>query len=205
MPWPDLLWGDSWIGAYELRRQGVSYAQAVEQLAALPHTEEAEQIDPLEAVQVPTPAVAMLDELASQQAAQHPIDGDGRIGTLHHLLALLMVPRGAASGLLRELGVEYEVVVRRITEEGARRVEGEDWRPEEHRLEGWEEFRVTDEQHEVIRGRFHAVNKELGRQGVRFMFGQDVDDPDWSLVRIHPGGSGLDPRGVLDRLLGHVS
>jgi hypothetical protein len=97
------------------------------------------------------------------------------------------------------------VVVRRITEEGARRVEGEDWRPEEHRLEGWEEFRVTDEQHEVIRGRFHAVNKELGRQGVRFMFGQDVDDPDWSLVRIHPGGSGLDPRGVFDRLLGHVS
>jgi hypothetical protein len=24
-------------------------------------------------------------------------------------------------------------------------------------------------------------------------------------ARIHPGGSGLDPRGVLDRLLGHVS
>jgi hypothetical protein len=147
----------------------------------------------------------MLDELASQQAAQHPIEGDGRIGTLHHLLALLMVPRGAANGLLRELGVEYDVVVRRISEEGARRVEGEDWRPEEHRLEGWEEFRVTDEQHEVIRGRFHAVNKELGRQGVRFMFGQDVHDPDWSLVRIHPGESGLDPRGVLDRLLGYMS
>jgi hypothetical protein len=127
---------------HELRRQGVSYAQAIEQLAALPHIEEAEQIDPLETVQVPTPAVAMLDELASQQAAQHPIEGDGRIGTLHHLLALLMVPREAASRLLRELGVEYEVVVRRITEEGARRVEGEDWRPEEHRLEGWEEFRV---------------------------------------------------------------
>ena len=62
---------------HELRRQGVSYAQAVEQLAALPHIEEAEQIDPLETVQVPTPAVAMLDELASQQAAQHPIEGDG--------------------------------------------------------------------------------------------------------------------------------
>lgn len=83
---------------HELRRQGVSYAQAVEQLAALPHIEEAEQIDPLETVQVPTPAVAMLDELASQQAAQHPIEGDGRIGTLHHLLALLMVPRGRPAG-----------------------------------------------------------------------------------------------------------
>ena len=53
-----------------------------------------------------------------------------------------MGPGGVASRLPRELGVEYEVVVRRITEEGARRVEGEDWRPEEHRLEGWEEFRV---------------------------------------------------------------
>jgi hypothetical protein len=45
----------------------------------------------------------------------------------------------------------------------------------------------------VIRGRFHAVNKELGRQGVRFMFGTNLDDPEWSLVRIHPGGSGLAP------------
>ena len=57
----------------------------------------------------------------------------------------------------------------------------------------------------TIRCRFHAVNKELGRRGVRFMFGKNVDDPEWSLVRIHPGGSGLDPREVLDRLLGHAS
>ena len=57
----------------------------------------------------------------------------------------------------------------------------------------------------MIRGRFHAVNKELGRRGVRFMFGKHLDDPEWSLVRIHPGESGLDPRGVLDRLLGHAS
>jgi ClpA/ClpB-like protein len=200
-----ILWQDSHIGAHELRRQGVSYAQAVERLATLPHTERAEEIDPLEAVQVPTPAVAMLDELASQQASQHPIEGDGRISTLHHLLALLMLPRAAASKLLRELGVGYEEVVRRIAEEGARRVEGEDWRPEEHRLEGWEEFRVTDQEHEVIRGRFHAVNKELGGRGVRFMFGKNLDDPEWSLVRIHPAGSGLDPRVVLDRLLGDTS
>jgi hypothetical protein len=79
---------------------------------------------------------------------------------------------------------------------------GEDWRPEEHPLEGWEEFRVTDQQHEVIRGRFHEVNKDLGPQGVRFMFGKNLDDPEWSLVQINPGASGLDPRQVLDRLLG---
>jgi hypothetical protein len=48
-------------------------------------------------------------------------------------------------------------------------------------------------------------NKELGRRGVRFMFGKNLDDPEWSLVRIHPGESGLDPRGVLDRLLDQVS
>jgi hypothetical protein len=57
----------------------------------------------------------------------------------------------------------------------------------------------------VIRGRFHAVNKELGRLGVRFMFGKSDDDPEWSLVRIHPGESGLDPHAVLDRLLGRAS
>jgi hypothetical protein len=52
-----------------------------------------------------------------------------------------MVPRSAARRLLRELGVGYEEVVRRIAEEGTRRVVAEDWRPEEHQLEGWEEFR----------------------------------------------------------------
>jgi hypothetical protein len=116
-----------------------------------------------------------------------------------------MVPKAGARRLLSELGVEYEEVVRRIAEEGARLAEGEDWRSEEHPLEGWEEFKVTDQQHEVIRGRFHAVNKDLGPRGVRFMFGKNLDDPEWSLVQIHPGGSGLAPREVLDRLLGHAS
>jgi ATP-dependent Clp protease ATP-binding subunit ClpA len=200
-----ILWQDSFIGAHELRRRGVSYAQAVERLATLPRSERAEQIDPLEEVEVPTPAAAMLGELTRQQGEQHPIQEDGRISTLHHLLALLMGPSAAARRLLRELGVDYEEVVRRIEEEGARRVKVEDWRAEEHPLEGWEEFRVTDQQNEVIRGRFHAVNKELRGRGVRFMFGKRDDNPDWSVVRIHPGESGLDPRVVLDRLLGDAS
>jgi ATP-dependent Clp protease ATP-binding subunit ClpA len=199
-----MLWDDTFIGAHELRRLGVSQVRAADQLAGLPHSERAEQIDPLEAVEVPTPAAARLDELARQQAEQHPIPGDGRISTLHHLLAVL-VPRSAAHRLLVEQGVTHEEVVRRIEAEGARRVAVEDWRPEEHPLDGWEEFRVTDQQNEVIRGRFHAVNKELGRRGVRFMFGKRDDDPKWPLVWIHPGDSGLDPREVLDRLLGRAS
>jgi ATP-dependent Clp protease ATP-binding subunit ClpA len=93
-----ILWEDSFVGAHELRRLGISYARAAEQLAALPPSERAAQIDPLEAAPAPTPAAAMLDELASQQASQHPIDGDGRISTLHHLLALLMVPRQGPGG-----------------------------------------------------------------------------------------------------------
>jgi ATP-dependent Clp protease ATP-binding subunit ClpA len=196
-----MLWQDTFVGAHELRRLGVSHARAAELLTTLPHSERAERIDPLEEAEVPTPAVARLGELARQQAGQHPIEGDGRVSTLHHLLAL-MVPRSAAAQLLRELGVGYEEVVRRIEAEGARWVADEDWRPEEHPLEGWKEFRVTDQQQEVIRGRFHEVNKDLGPQGVRFMFGKHLDDPEWTLVQIHPGASGLDPREVLDRLLG---
>jgi ATP-dependent Clp protease ATP-binding subunit ClpA len=199
-----MLWQDTFVGAHELRRLGVSHARAAERLTTLPHSEQAERIDPLEDAGVPTPAVAMLDELARQQAEQHPIEGDGRISTLHHLLALL-VPRAAAGRLLRELGVGYEEVVGHLEAEGARRVAGDDWRTEEHPLEGWEEFRVTDRQHEVIRGRFHEVNKDLGPRGVRFMFGRNLDDPEWPLVQIHPGDSGLDPREVLDRLLGQGS
>jgi hypothetical protein len=199
-----MLWQDSFIGAQELRRHGVSYAQARERLAAVGATEQAEAIDPLEA-EVPTPAAAMLGELTRQQAEQHPVEGDGRISSLHHLLALLMLPRGAAGRLLRELGVEYEDVVQRIEQEGARRVKSEDWRPEERPIEGWEEFRVTDQQDQAIRRRFHAVDRQLRRQGVRYTFGKNMDDPEWSLVRIHPGTSGLDPRAVLDRLLGRAT
>jgi ATP-dependent Clp protease ATP-binding subunit ClpA len=199
-----MLWQDTQAAAHQLRRHGVSYAQAAEQLATLPHTEHAEQLDPLEAVQVPTPAVGWLHELARQQAEQHPIEGDRRLSTLHYLLALAMLPT-AANKLLGELGVSHQAVVERLAQEGARLVQADEWRPQELPVEGWEEFRVTDQQHEVIRGRFHAVNKELGRRGVRFMFGSSDDDPEWSLVRIHPGQSGLDPRVVLDRLLGRVS
>jgi ATP-dependent Clp protease ATP-binding subunit ClpA len=200
-----ILWLDTNDAAQELRRHGVTYAQVLERLATLPATEQAEAIDPLEEAAVPTPAAAMLGELARQQAEQHPVEGDGRISSLHHLLALLMLPRGAAGRLLRELGVDYEEVVRRIEEEGPRRVRSEDWRPEELPVEGWQEFRVTDEQHQAIRPRFHAVDRQLRRRGVRYMFGKNMDDPEWSLVRIHPGASGLDPREVLDRLLGSAS
>ena len=147
-----------------------------------------------------TPAAACLDELASQQATQHPVEGDGRISTLHHLLALLMPPGRGREGCRGSWG--WTSGRWSGARGGAGPGEAEDWRPEEHPLDGWEEFRVTDQQQEVIRGRFHAVNKELGRRGVRFMFGQSLDDPEWSLVRIHPGGSGLEPQVVLDRLLG---
>jgi hypothetical protein len=147
----------------------------------------------------------MLGELARQQAEQHPIPGDERLSTLHYLLALLMVPRSGARRLLTELGLDLEEVVQRIEQEGARRVNGEDTRPEELPVEGWVEFRVTDQQDQVIRRRFQAVQRQLRRQGVRYMFGKNMDDPEWLLVRIHPGASGLDPREVLDRLLGRAS
>jgi ATP-dependent Clp protease ATP-binding subunit ClpA len=190
-----MLWDDSYTGAHELRRHGVSYARAAEQLATLRHTERAEQIDPLEVVEAPTPAAARLHELARQQAGQHPIQGDGRISTLHHLLALLML-RTAASELLGELGVRHEEVVRRIAEAGAPLVEADDWRPEEHPLEGWEQFEVTPEQREVIGRRVgDVIAGPLWERGVRFG-GADT----W--VMIHPGRSGLAAREILDRILG---
>ncbi len=97
------LWMDYRGG---LRRQGITYQQAADQLASLPRLEQIVEdtaIEPLETVAVSTPATAALAELARQQAEQHPIDG--RVSTLHHLLALLM--HGAARELLDELGVTY--------------------------------------------------------------------------------------------------
>jgi hypothetical protein len=53
--------------------------------------------------------------------------------------------------------------------------------------------RAHDQQHEVIRGRFHAVNKDLGRRGVRFMFGRNLGSTpvgrDWTHGACSPGCS----------------
>lgn len=190
-----MLWQDT---ADKLRRLGVSYALAVERLATLPHRERVEAIDPLETAEVPTPAVATLDELARQQTAQHPIQGDGRISTLHYLLALLM-GRTAASRLLGELGVTYPAVVERLAETGDRLIDADDWRPDELPLEGWEQFDVTPEERVVIgRQVGRVLAGSLWEQGVRFA-GSD------SWVRIHPGRSGLQPRELLGRFLGGAS
>jgi ATP-dependent Clp protease ATP-binding subunit ClpA len=79
-----------WLaGAHALRRLGITYQQAAERLATLPRTEQLANsgaIEPLETMAVPTPAAAELAELARQQAEQHPTDG--RVTTLHYLLAL---------------------------------------------------------------------------------------------------------------------
>jgi ATP-dependent Clp protease ATP-binding subunit ClpA len=190
-----------------LRRQGIVYQQAAEQLATLPHTEQVVEdvaIEPLKAVEAPTPAAAGLAELARQQAEQHPIEGDGRVSTLHHLLALLM--HGGAGRLLGELGVSYNAVVERLAADGAGLVEADDWRSEEGPLEGWERFDVTPQQWEVIHPRVGGVLVEEGlwQQGVRFGFNFTEDQTRYWVI-IHPGESGLTSQEVLDRLLGRAS
>jgi ATP-dependent Clp protease ATP-binding subunit ClpA len=190
-----------------LRRQGISYQQVAEQLATLPHTEQAVQdaaIEPLQAVAVPTPAAVSLAELARQQAEQHPIEGDGRVSTLHHLLALLM--HSGASRLLSELGVSYNAVRERVSAEGARLIEADDQRPDEGPLEGWERFDITPEQWEAIHPRVKEVlvDEGLEQQGVRFGFNLNEDKTRY-WVTIHPGESGLTHQQVLDRLLGRAS
>lgn len=194
------LWLDYGGG---LRRQGISYQQAAEQLLTLPYSEQAVQdvaIEPLKAVAVPTPAAAGLAELARQQAEQHPIEGDGRVSTLHHLLALLM--HGGASRLLGELGVSYTAVVERLAD-GARLLEADDRRPDESPLQGWERFDITPQQWEVIHPRVKEVIVDGGlwQQGVRFGFNLTEDKTRYWVV-IHPGDSGLTHQQVLDRLLG---
>ena len=199
-----VLWLDYGGG---LRRQGISYQQAAEQLATLPPTEQAVEdtaIEPLEAAAVPTPAAAALAELARQQADQHPIGGDGRISTLHYLLALLM--HSGASRLLDELGISYNAVRERIAADGARLVEADDQRPDEEPLEGWEHFDITPQQWEVIHPRVKVVlvDEGLWQQGVRFGF-NFTEDKTRYWVSIHPGESGLIHQQVLDRLLGRAS
>jgi hypothetical protein len=197
-----LLWLDD---ARELRRQGISYQQAAEQLATLPHTEQAMDgvaIELLEAAALPTPAAASLAELARQQAEQHPIDG--RISTLHYLLALLM--HSGADKLLEELGVSYNAVRERVAADGARLVEADDYRPDESPLEGWERFDITPQQWEVIHPRVKdvLVDEGLWQQGVRFGFNFNQEKTRYWVI-IHPGDSGLTHRQVLDRLLGRAS
>jgi GNAT superfamily N-acetyltransferase len=190
-----VLWMDAGLGAHELRRRGVTYARAAELLAGRPATERGEGIDPLEAVEVPTPAAADLDELARQQVGQHPVAGDGRRTTLHHLLALAMAPTAAARKLLGELGVTYHDLARRVAEDGARLVALEDRRPEEDPLEGWEWFDVTAEQRAAIGRRVgYVLTNQAWEQGVRFRVGDT-----W--VMLHPGRSGLAARAILDRML----
>jgi ATP-dependent Clp protease ATP-binding subunit ClpA len=196
------LWLDYGGG---LRRRGISYQQAAAQLATLPHTEQIAEdtaIEPLEAMAVPTPATAALAELARQQADQHPIDG--RVSTLHYLLALLM--HSGASNLLSELGVSYNAVVERLAADGARLVETDDQRPDEPPLEGWERFDITPQQWEVIHPRVKVVlvDEGLWQQGVRFGMNFNEDKTRF-WVSIHPGDSGLTHQQVLDRLLGHAS
>jgi hypothetical protein len=198
-----MLWLDD---ARELRRQGIGYAQAADRLATLPHTEQAadgEAIEPLEAVAVPTPAAAGVAELARQQAGQHPIDGDGRISTLHYLLALSM---GAAGKLLDELGVSYNALRERLATEATRLIEADDQRPDELPLEGWEQFDISPQQWEVIHPRVKEVlvDQGLWQQGVRFGFNLNKEKTSY-WVNIHPGDSGLTHRQVLDRLLGRAS
>jgi Clp amino terminal domain, pathogenicity island component len=197
-----VLWLDYGGG---LRRQGISYQQAAEQLATLPHTEQIVEdaaIEPLEALAAPTPAAAALAELARQQAEQHPIDG--RVSTLHHLLALLM--HSGASRLLDELGISYNAVRERVAADGARLVEADDQRPDEEPLEGWEHFDITPQQWEVIHPRVKVVLVDGGlwQQGVRFGFNFNEDKTRF-WVSIHPGESGLTHQQVLDRLLGRAS
>jgi ATP-dependent Clp protease ATP-binding subunit ClpA len=195
-----MLWLDYGGG---LRRQGVSYAQAAAQLANLPRTEQAtdEAIEPLAAVAAPTPAVAGLAELARQQAEQHPLDG--RISTLHYLLALF--GRTGAGTLLGELGVSPKTVLERLATEGSRLVEADDWRPEERPLEGWEQFLVPRRELDVIGRRLKEVlwDQQLWQQGVRFGYGAHGQET--IKVIIHPGDSGLTHQQVLDRLLGRAS
>jgi ATP-dependent Clp protease ATP-binding subunit ClpA len=197
-----MLWLDD---ARELRRRGITYTQAAAQLATLPRTEQAtdgEAIEPLEAVAIPTPAAASLAELARQQAEQHSIDG--RVSTLHYLLALLM--HSGADQLLGELGVSYNAVRERVAADGTRLVEADDYRPEETPLEGWERFDITPQQWEVIHPRVKAVLMDQGlwQQGVRFGFNLNEERTRY-WVSIHPCESGLTHQQVLDRLLGRAS
>lgn len=160
-------------------------------------------IEPLAAVAAPTPAAAELAELARQQAEQHPIEGDGRISTLHYLLVLLGL--SGARKLLDELGVSYNAVRERVATDSARLVKADDQRPEEMPLEGWEHFEITPNEWEVIHPRVKVIlmDEGLWRQGVRFGMNLNKDETRF-WASIHPGDSGLTSQEVLDRLLGRT-
>jgi hypothetical protein len=70
-------------------------------------------------------------------------------------------------------------------------------------LEGWTRFQVTGQEWETIHHHLKSVllDEGLWQQGVRFGFNYEGE---MVKLMIHPGGSGLDPNRLLDRLLGRM-
>jgi ATP-dependent Clp protease ATP-binding subunit ClpA len=192
-----MLWRDN---PAELRHCGCAYAVAAERMATLPRLESAAPvgaIEPLPSLGAPTPAAGEVEELARQQAEQHPLGG--RITTVHQLLAVLM--QGAARQVLEDLGVTYPMVVERLETLAAGAVEADSRRPEELPLEGWQRFVVSVEEWDRIHGRIGRVLRDDGlwQQGVRLAMNPTEDGV---RVSVHAGRSGLTESAVLARLLG---
>jgi hypothetical protein len=192
-----MLWRDNPV---ELRRRGCTYAVAAERMPTLPRLESAAPvgaIEPLSSLAAPTPTAAEVEELARQQAEQHPVGG--RITTVHQLLAVLT--DGAARRVLEDLGVTYPMVVERLETLGAGAVEADSRRPEELPLEGWQRFVVTVEEWDRIHARMAQVLRDEGlwAKGVRLAMNPIEDGV---RVGIHAGRSGLTESAVLARLLG---
>ncbi len=199
-----MFWHDN---AQELRRLGIDYAQVAKQLTTLPRTERPGPMasiapEPLSALPVPTTAAVEVAVWARSHAERHPIEveGEQRLSSLHYLRAVS--GSGAAHRFLIEADLNASKIEQRLAdpEVPARLIRFDDREPSEMSLDGWEEFEITAEQHEVLRSRALEVIRPLWPQGVRYGIADDLEGA-LHLVHIHPGRSGVTAQEIFDRLL----
>ncbi len=111
-----LLWERGGIAGQILRRHGVAFEPLLERVRRRQRTDETvppERQWPLVPV---TSGAARIPELAHQQAVHN--GAAGRVGTQHHLLALMAESDGLAAKALESFGITYDVLKERLAEIG---------------------------------------------------------------------------------------
>lgn len=111
-----LLWEQQGIAGQVLRDHGVTFDTILERVRRQQRTEETVPPERQWQLVSVTSGAARIPEFARQQAMQN--GAAGRVGTQHHLLALLVESDGLAAKALESFGITYPALKERLAEIG---------------------------------------------------------------------------------------